>query len=118
MPRSSIFHLHIPTLVTHRGLPSDDAKKLSETTNTAALEGKIGTETPPEDIHRITSRTGTIAFLYPTHAHILVDSKTKLDWYSRDHRKGRHPLKEGERRTINTFLRLEYWNISWWVAMV
>ena len=65
----------------------------------------------------ITSPQGTLSFLRPTHAHVHFNSQ-KLDWNSRDHRKGRHPLPAGQRRRISTILRLEWWNISWWVALV
>jgi hypothetical protein len=69
------------------------------------------------DLSRVRSATGTFPFLRPTHAHFHVGGQ-KLDWNSRDHRKGRHPVRNGERRRISTFLRLEWWNISWWVAVV
>jgi hypothetical protein len=76
---------------------------------------KTGTEEP---IHKsITSPNGTFPFLRPTHAHVHFDNQ-KLDWNSRDHRKGLHPTQHNERRHISTILRLEWWNISWWVAFV
>src|SRR5436305_5785362 len=66
----------------------------------------------------VSSARGSFPFLKPTHAHLHPDISIKLEWNSRDHRKGRHPLERGQRRRINTFLRLEWWNISWWVAIV
>lgn len=65
----------------------------------------------------VTSPRGTLPFLLPTQAHVHFASQ-KLDWNSRDHRKGRHPLPAGQRRHISTILGLEWWNISWWVAFV
>ena len=80
-----------------------------------SVQKSTGTEEP---IHKsITSPRGTLPFLRPTHAHVHFDNQ-KLDWNSRDHRKGRHPLEHNKRRHISTILRLEWWNISWWVAFV
>jgi hypothetical protein len=80
-----------------------------------SVQKSTGTEEP---IHKsITSPRGTLPFLRPTHAHVHFDNQ-KLDWNSRDHRKGRHPLEHNKRRRISTILRLEWWNISWWVAFV
>jgi len=114
--RLPTFHLHIPALKADDGALSGDATKLSETTISTALEDKVESDSP--EIHRVTSRRGTIPFLKPTNAHIQLGPSLQLEWYSRDHRKGRHPLRPGERRPITTFLRIEYWNISWWVAFV
>ena len=96
MPHSTHFHLL---------LPID-----TQTANSGAKESVPHSKS-------VSTLTGTFPFLHPTHAHIHADFE-RLDWNSRDHRKGRHPVRTGERRHINTFLRLEYWNISWWVAIV
>src|SRR5579859_7315674 len=93
MPLSAHFHHRLPQQPSSTNGPGD---KLSTT---------------------VTSLQGTLPFLRPTHAHVHLDSQ-KLDWNSRDHRKGRHPLVQGHRRHISTILRLEWWNISWWVALV
>ena len=63
------------------------------------------------------SPSGTLPWLLPTHAHFHVGGK-KLQWNSRDHRKGRHPVEDGKRRRISRFFWIEWWNISWWVAFV
>jgi hypothetical protein len=94
MPSSSSFHLRAP-----------NGSDPNLSTNGPELEKTI------------TSPRGTFPFLHPTHAHVHFDARL-LDWNSRDHRKGRHPLEHGQRRRIRTILRLEWWNISWWVAVV
>ena len=91
MPSSSSFHLRVP-----------DPKS---------------SPTGPVLENSVTLPKGIFPFLHPTHAHIHFDTKL-LDWNSRDHRKGRHPLEHGQRRRIRTILRIEWWNISWWVAVV
>ena len=88
----------------HHCLPAPQSQSASSTASS-----KLSRE--------ITSARGTLPFLRPTHAHVHFDSQ-KLDWNSRDHRKGRHPLPQGQRRRISTVLKLEWWNISWWVALV
>ena len=111
------FHLHLPALKAYYpGVAAGGATTPSETATSTTLEDKNGGESPA--IHRVISHRGTIPFLKPTTAHIYVSPALQLEWYSRDHRKGRHPLRPGERRPITTFLRIEYWNISWWVAFV
>lgn len=96
MPDSNRFHLRLP----------------SESASASPRSG----ETLPIS-KAVSSAKGTVPFLHPTHAHIHLDH-TRLDWNSRDHRKGRHPLPQGQRRRIHTILRIEYWNVSWWVAVV
>ncbi|TFK41438.1 hypothetical protein BDQ12DRAFT_645878 [Crucibulum laeve] len=67
-------------------------------------------------------------FFHPTRAILTWDhGKQKQDWRSRDHRKHRHILLSPSTtrdRTGTTFwerlshmTRLEYWNVSWWVAI-
>ncbi|KAJ7253762.1 hypothetical protein B0H12DRAFT_1116515 [Mycena haematopus] len=66
------------------------------------------------------------SFMHPTHA-TLVAPDQNLAWTSRDHRKNRHLAadpKTGRPRQRTTTLqklgnmrRIEYWNISWWVAI-
>src|SRR5579871_309494 len=91
MPPNTQFQHQVPT-----DIPSDSSK---------------------EDLsRRPSSPTGAIRFLRPTNAHFHVGGK-RLEWTSRDHRKGRHPVAQGERRPISRILGLEWWNISWWVAI-
>jgi hypothetical protein len=96
MPNSSRLHLRLPT----------DSATAMPRSGDALLIAKA-----------VSSAKGSIPFLHPTHAHIHIDH-TRLDWNSRNHRKGRHPAPQGQRRRIHTLLRIEYWNISWWVAVV
>ncbi len=68
-------------------------------------------------------------FFHPTHA-VLHDaeSSSSFHWKSRDHRKNRHraraPNDKYDRRghglleRLGHMRRMEYWNVSWWVAMV
>ena len=99
--QTSQFHLRVPQDPT----ASADTSKLH------------GVKLKERDLGRVSSPKGTLPFLKPTHAYLHVAGQ-KLDWNSRDHRKGRHPLQHGQRRRISTFLKLEWWNISWWVAVV
>ncbi|KAF9457915.1 hypothetical protein BDZ94DRAFT_157835 [Collybia nuda] len=65
--------------------------------------------------------------VHPTHAHLTKSDDGDLAWTSRDHRKNRHvpaSPKSGNARLGTTVLqrfghlgRIEYWNISWWVAI-
>lgn len=112
MPRS-FFHLHVPDISGQQNIPRGDDEKLG-TSKDGTIE-KIASDSP--ELAKVTSPLGTLPFFHPTHAHLHVHS-WKLDWSSRDHRKGRHPVEHNKRRPINTFLRIEYWNISWWVAFV
>jgi hypothetical protein len=67
------------------------------------------------------------SFVHPTHA-ILVAPNQNLAWTSRDHRKNRHlatdPKTGRPRQRANrlhkfaNMRRIEYWNVSWWVAVV
>jgi len=115
--RLPAFHLRIPALDAYYPAVSARAPTTpSETATSTAPEDKSGSGSPA--IHRVLSHRGTIPFLKPTTAQIYLSPALQLEWYSRDHRKGRHPLRPGERRPITTFLRIEYWNISWWVAFV
>jgi len=128
MPRKHNFHLHLPDWSVHK-LPS------SGTEEKLPLEVEVDEKHPIEEpiplksgdiekvvsdspsLEKVTSPEGVFSFLYPTRAHLHIHS-LKFDWYSRDHRKGRHPVEHGKRRPITVLLRLEYWNISWWVAFV
>ncbi|KAJ3903990.1 hypothetical protein F5879DRAFT_802509 [Lentinula edodes] len=69
-------------------------------------------------------------FLHPTRATLASkdpDRDEEFLWKSRDHRKNRHvkytPNKDRSRHGKNLLVgiehmaRLEYWNVSWWVAM-
>jgi len=95
----------------HLALPSD---RMEDPTKPSSSSGDSdGTATP----RRISSEKGTLPWMHPTHAHININGQ-KLEWSSRDHRKGRHPVESGARRKIVNFLRLEWWNVSWWVAFV
>ncbi|KAJ4468904.1 hypothetical protein J3R30DRAFT_3304544 [Lentinula aciculospora] len=68
-------------------------------------------------------------FLHPTRATLALKDRTRDEeflWKSRDHRKNRHvkytPKQDRSRRGKNPLVgighmtRLEYWNVSWWVA--
>jgi len=65
--------------------------------------------------------------IHPTHIKLVRDSSEELAWSSRDHRKQRHldtSPRSGNTRNGVTLLqrlghmrRIEYWNISWWVAI-
>src|SRR5277367_5166320 len=99
--QNSHFHLRVP----HD--PTSDSKSSSP-------DLKSSSKT---DLGKVTSANGTFPFLKPTVAHFHIGG-LELDWNSRDHRKGRHPIRYGTRRRISTFLRIEWWNISWWVAVV
>lgn len=72
-------------------------------------------------------------YFHPTRAklqwvHSPDDKESILAWTSRDHRKNRHRAmtpKSGHSRhgknvwqRVGHMTRVEYWNISWWVAMV
>lgn len=70
-------------------------------------------------------------FLHPTRATLASkdpDRDEEFLWKSRDHRKNRHvkytPNKDRSRHGKNLLVgiehmtRLEYWNVSWWVATV
>ena len=115
MPRSSFFHLHFPDLFVPADSSREVTEKLPTETSKVGVIEKITSDDP--ELEKVTSPIGAFPFFHPTHAHLHVHSQ-KLDWYSRDHRKGRHPVEHNKRRNINTFLRIEYWNISWWVAFV
>ena len=93
MGRSSIFHLHPPTQSLQATVPNGELQR------------------------SISSPAGVFPFLHPTTAHLHVDSRT-LEWYSRDHRKGRHALEREQRRRIATLIGIQWWNISWWAASV
>ncbi|KAJ7598488.1 hypothetical protein C8J56DRAFT_848328 [Mycena floridula] len=66
-------------------------------------------------------------FFHPTHMALSQQDGDNLNWTSRDHRKGRHLARSphsGQARKSPTMIqrighmtRIEYWNISWWVAM-
>ncbi|KAH0581938.1 hypothetical protein H2248_011608 [Termitomyces sp. 'cryptogamus'] len=65
-------------------------------------------------------------FFHPTRATLTRDGYDDFKWKSRNHRKQRHKaLTPGQRPRRGKNLqhrfahmsRLEYWNISWWVAM-
>ncbi|CAK5272160.1 unnamed protein product [Mycena citricolor] len=72
---------------------------------------------------------GALPFLHPTHATLTSSTGDKLRWTSRDHRKNRHVVsnpRSGQPRQAKDdgmwtkfarMRRVEYWNISWWVAM-
>jgi len=100
MARNEEFHL-------------DNTNELSPTPSATSSTSSVG----PKLTRDITHPTGTFSFFHPTHAHLHVDSK-RLNWTSRDHRKGRHPIETGKRRRISRFFGIEWWNISWWVAFV
>lgn len=108
----SIFHLHLP-IHAHR---DDSHGHIEEQLLQNGDIEKISSVESPH-LAKVTSPNGVFPFFRPTRVHLHIHS-LKLDWSSRDHRKGRHPVEHGKRRTINTFLRIEYWNISWWVAFV
>src|ERR1700761_4321586 len=75
------------------------------------------------------SKDGAFSFFRPTIATFHHKSKDEdLQWKARDQRKGRHnehSPKSGKPRGADTTLQKlarmtvpEYWNISWWVAVV
>ncbi|KAF8067813.1 hypothetical protein FPV67DRAFT_1669692 [Lyophyllum atratum] len=66
-------------------------------------------------------------FIHPTHAILLRDGDESCSWTSRDHRKNRYKdlaPSQSRRSGSNVFqrlghmTRLEYWNVSWWVAIL
>lgn len=63
-------------------------------------------------------------FFHPTRAIFTSKDGTRQPWTSRAHRKhlyGRptiHHLRELWYGVWNMLRRLEYWNVSWWVAQV
>jgi len=128
MARRHTFHLHLPDWSVHN-LPSSGTpeklpfeEKIEEKLPIQGANGsksgdieKVVSDSP--SLEKVTSPRGVFSFLHPTHAHLHIHS-LKFDWYSRDHRKGRHPVEHGKRRPITVILRIEYWNISWWVAFV
>ncbi|KAJ7054497.1 hypothetical protein C8F01DRAFT_1163582 [Mycena amicta] len=68
------------------------------------------------------------SFMHPTHAVLALSEKEDFAWTSRDHRKHRHVATsphtgrprhaEGTLRKIANMRNIEYWNISWWVAVL
>lgn len=70
----------------------------------------------------------THRFFHPTHAVLSHPNHGELTWSSRAHRKHRyrtHATPSGKPRHGDTpferlwhLTRVEYWNISWWVAIV
>ncbi|KAJ7201573.1 hypothetical protein GGX14DRAFT_464297 [Mycena pura] len=70
------------------------------------------------------------SFMHPTHATLTspLPLERHLAWTSRDHRKHRHTDADphtGRRRhspgtlsKLANMRRIEYWNISWWVAIL
>jgi hypothetical protein len=61
-------------------------------------------------------------FVHPTRALLSHTEGAEREWRSRSHRKHRYrftgdPSKGGLQKFLNMF-KIEYWNISWWVAWV
>jgi hypothetical protein len=70
--------------------------------------------------HTLTSVFSDV--IHPTHAVLAHSDGAEREWRSRSHRKHRYrPLgitnPTGAKKLLNMF-KIEYWNISWWVAWV
>nr|GAT46672.1 predicted protein [Mycena chlorophos] len=104
--------------------PEDPESQQTHANNTAA--GRWHLDLHPDVKQH--SPHGAFSFLHPTHAVLALSSEKNLAWTSRDHRKHRHVAAnpqtgqprhvDGTLRKLWNFRRIEYWNISWWVAML
>ncbi|KAJ6491261.1 hypothetical protein C8R47DRAFT_976550 [Mycena vitilis] len=78
------------------------------------------------DVKKHSARSALGSFLHPTHATLSAADRNS-EWSSRDHRKNRHIAANprtgrprrgaGILRKLANMRRIEYWNISWWVAL-
>ncbi|KAK7046904.1 hypothetical protein R3P38DRAFT_89014 [Favolaschia claudopus] len=101
----------------------------SEKPNTSLSPGRWHLDLYPHvERHSPHSALRFGSFIHPTHATLHAAAVEKpLKWTSRDHRKQRHlsedPRSGRTRRRVDTWQklanmgRIEYWNISWWVAI-
>lgn len=59
---------------------------------------------------------------HPTHATLAMEDGTTWNWFSRWHRKNLYKRPPTRLRSfwigLSNVRRLEYWNVSWWVAIV
>lgn len=59
---------------------------------------------------------------HPTHATLTIEDGATQNWFSRWHRKGLYKRPSTRLRSfwlrLANMRRLEYWNVSWWVAVV
>ncbi|TFK72787.1 hypothetical protein BDN72DRAFT_281817 [Pluteus cervinus] len=129
------WHFHLPPFVerhhARNSFPRSIGRNLHPThvhliNAHPAVSSPAGTESHDDEIVMPTADRGTPASVLP----IAVDKFKALVWHSRHHRKQRYveiSPKSGVTRTIKAgrmrkklarMTNIEYWNISWWVAVI